>query len=82
VDDKLTPFRAWMDKLNAEAIRRGYDPRCWPLPNTRAHRENCWIADFRAGLTPAQALDVLLGSEKRRTQFEPTGQRVVLITPE
>ena len=79
MDDRLTPFRAWMDELNAEAIGRGYDPRC--SPNT-AHRENCWIVDFRAGLTPAQALDALLGSEKRRAQFEPTGQRVVLTTAE
>jgi hypothetical protein len=82
VDDKLTPFLTWMDELNAEAVRRGYDPRCWPLPDTTAHRENCWIVDFRAGLTPAQALDALLGSEKLRAQFGPTGQRVVLITPE
>jgi hypothetical protein len=75
VDDKLTAFRVWMDELNAEAIRRGYDARCWLFPNTTARRENCWIVDFRAGLTPAQALDALLGSEKRRAQFEPTWQR-------
>jgi hypothetical protein len=50
----LPAFYAWMDELNAEAVRRGLDPDRWPLT---AHRENCWLVDCRAGLTPAQALD-------------------------
>lgn len=82
MDEKLAPFYAWMVELNAEAVRRGYDLRCWPLPDTTAHRENCWIVDFRADLTPVHALDALLGSEKRGAKFGPTGQSVVLITPE
>jgi hypothetical protein len=36
LDDKPTLFRVWMDEVNAEAIRRGYDARCWLFPNTTA----------------------------------------------
>jgi hypothetical protein len=49
-------FFQWMDQLNAEAVRRGYDG-CWPLPDDVAHSPNCWIEVYRAGLTPAEALD-------------------------
>jgi hypothetical protein len=66
VNDKLTPFYAWLDELNAEAVRRGYDPQYRAALDTTAHRENSsWNVDFCAGLTPTQALDAILGSEKR-----------------
>ena len=55
-DKSLEGFFAWMDKLNGEAVRRGYQD--WPLQEEVAHSRNCWIADFENGLTPAQALDV------------------------
>jgi hypothetical protein len=53
----LPAFSAWMDELNAEAVRRGLDPDTWSLPEGIAQSENCWIVDCRAGLTPPQALD-------------------------
>ena len=54
-EDNLQEFYAWMDLLNEEAVRSG----CWDLPlcDTIAHSPNCWIEDFRRGLTPAEALE-------------------------
>jgi hypothetical protein len=50
-------FFAWMDELNSEAVRRGYSSDDWPMPEQTAHGLNCWIEDFRKGLSLAQALD-------------------------
>ena len=52
--DKAAYF-AWMDELNAEAVRRGCDPAEWPMPEP--HSETCYLTDFEEGRTPVEALD-------------------------
>ena len=46
----------WMKELNREAIRRGCDPARWPSASIETG-PTCWLEDYEAGLTPAQALD-------------------------
>jgi hypothetical protein len=62
-------FFAWMDDLNREAVRRGIPD--WPLPDEIAHDENCWLEDFKHGLTPAQALDANYGPWKPQRRLNP-----------
>jgi hypothetical protein len=48
VNDKLAPFYAWLDELNAEAVRRGYDPQLRPTTPAK-------VIAARAGLaTPTE----------------------------
>ena len=54
---ELIAFYAWMDELNAEAVRRGLSSDDWPMPDEVAHSLNCWMTDFRRGLSPVKALD-------------------------
>jgi hypothetical protein len=49
---EVTAFYAWMDELNAEAVRRGLDSNKWPLPDEVAHGENCWMIEFERRLSP------------------------------
>ena len=52
--DTLTPEQiAWMQQLNREAVNLGLPG--WPCEHIE-RLPSCWLADYDAGFTPAEAL--------------------------